>query len=276
MSKIALLAGMLCAVFAAPVLGVWEYQGTEVWISEPDSDADPYGTWWWGWDGEGDVDADPWHLYATGWTDGYSGVHLAPYWDSGLSRNAGAWSMVVGTSSYQWVPGGDKEIVFTFRFTMSTSGIDYYGYAVDDTHVSVLTSTSQVAAGAWGSEPNNLFWPYGSGYGWATTQSGAGTDNDSRIVTVTKDETDTWNPPPYLYNVGYEGELDFTCSKQIGPYADEPVGYTLEVQAVVYGSCSTTVDIEINDPFFYYLYAGAQASYSVTGQTMIDLEGNIQ
>jgi hypothetical protein len=216
-------------------------------------------------------------LYATGWTDGYSGVHLDPYYHDGLSRYAGVSSLVVGTSSYQWEGEGDKEIELTFGFTMSTSGIDYYGYAVDDTHVSVLTSTSEVSAGAWGCEPERyLFMPYGYGSGWATTQSGAGADNNSSIVTVTKDETDTWNPPPYLYNVGYDGELDFTCSRTMGPYPDEPRAETFEVQAVVYGSCSTSVNIQINDPNYYYLYAGAQASYGVTGETKIDLEGDIQ
>jgi len=275
MSKITLLAGILSAVFAAPVLGVWEYQGTEVYVSEPYSAYGADGTWWYGWDGEGDVYAGPLYLYATGRTDGYSGVHLDPYYHDGLSRFAGVSSIVVGTSSYQWTPGGDKEIEFTFQFTMSGSGIDYYGYAVDDTHVSVLKSESEVSAGAWGVVDYFLFMPYGYGSGWATTGTGAGAGNVPNIVSVTKNETDTWSPPP-LYNVGYEGDLEFTCSATRGPYLTEPQGNTLEVQAAVYGSCSTSVDIEINDPFFYYLYAGAQASYSVTGETRIDLEGDIQ
>jgi len=212
MSKIATLVVMLCVVFVGPVLGYWKYDGTQVYVSEPDSDADPEGTWWWGWDGYGEVDADPWNLYATGWTSGYCGVHLAPYWDTGLYRSAGVQSLVLGTSSYQWVEDdGDKTIEFTFDFTLSTGDIDYYGYAVDDTHVSVLTSTSEVGAGAWGTGASSYhFNASGYGSGWATTQSGSGADNDSDWVTVTRDETDWWNPPPYLYNVGYEGEMEFT------------------------------------------------------------------
>jgi len=61
----------------------------------------------------------------------------------------------------------------------------------------------------------------------------------------------------------------------MGPYPEDPYADTLEVQAAVYGGCSTVVDIEINDPYYYYLYAGAQANYAVTGETSISLDGDI-
>jgi hypothetical protein len=100
MGKVAAVVMVLCGALATPVLGVWIYDGTEVWISEPDSDADPNGTWWWGWDGDGSVNGNAYYLEAEGWTTGYSGVWLAPYWGTGLYSSAYAASDVYGRSTY--------------------------------------------------------------------------------------------------------------------------------------------------------------------------------
>ncbi len=280
MSKIAATILVLCAVLASPVLGTWLYDGTDVWVSEPTSDEDPYGTWWYGWDGDGSVDAGAGYLEAEGWTSGYCGVQLTPYDGDPLSQFAYVASHVTARSSYHWEGSGSKAIDFTIDTTIySPTGVYYEGWAIDDTHVSVVSSTAGANAEAGGGVSNGAyFYPVGSGLGWATTQTGSGADNDSDDVTVSDDYTDSWNPPPYLYNVGYEGDLEFTASTSDYAHVSfsEPGIIYFVVDATVEGSCVVVGDIEINDPNYRYLYMGAEASYYIDGATELNLYGNIQ
>ena len=116
----------------------------------------------------------------------------------------------------------------------------------------------------------------GKGSGWATTQTGSGASNDAHLVSVARDETDWWFPPPFLYNVGYEGALEFTCSQTLVIPPVDTNGDRFSVIAVVGGYGDTDVDIEINDPDYYYLYGGAEVTYSINGETEVNLSGDIQ
>ncbi len=104
MNKMVGFVAILSIVLAAPVLGVWIYDGTDVYVSEPDSDSDPYGTWSWSWDGDGSVSADAFNLDASGWTSGECSVGLYPYYGDPLSESVYVASYVEGRSYYHWVP----------------------------------------------------------------------------------------------------------------------------------------------------------------------------
>lgn len=203
MNRNAVFIAMVCAVLATPVLGVWIYEGTYSYISEPDQDSDPNGTWWCGWDGEGSVSGGPFSLQAGGWTNGYCGVALRPYAGTGLRRGIYAWSSVNAHSTYHWEGSGFRGISFTIQTALNSGSIDYSGYAIDDTHVSVVSSNARASASTGGGVSGiQYFYRGGSGAGWATTQVGSGASNDpDDDVTVIADEVDWGYPPPYLYNV---------------------------------------------------------------------------
>jgi len=175
MNRNAVFIAMLCAVLATPVLGVWIYEGTYSYISEPDQDSDPNGTWWCGWDGEGSVSGGPFSLQAGGWTNGYCGVALRPYAGTGLRRGIYAWSSVNAYSTYHWEGSGFRGISFTIQTTLNSGSIDYSGYSIDDTHVSVVSSNAGASASTGGGVSGiQYFYRGGSGAGWATTQVGSG------------------------------------------------------------------------------------------------------
>jgi hypothetical protein len=279
MKKLTPLIMMACVVLATPALAPWIYEGTDVWISEPTSDYDPNGTWWYSWDGEGNVDGDPFYLDAYGWTMGECGVALEPISGDPLYQGASVGSHVRGRSSYRWEPGGSRDIeaMVTVEIDPGT-GISYEGQAIDDTHVSVVHSTSAAGAYNWGgcSDPElGYYSAQGGGQGYAITQSGSGADNDWDNVTVSTDYTDSWYPPPYLYNQGYEGLLEFTT------YHEElrqgtPSEDAFEIEAEVNGSCISFVGITINDPNYFYLKGRAEAAYYISGLTSVDLDGDIE
>lgn len=281
MSRIAIVVAMLCALLIATVQGYWEYQGTTSYISQPDSYYAPDGTSWWSCKGSGTVSGTPHRLVASGETWGNCGVDLWPIEDSGLSRSVYVQSQALGVSDYTWVPrqGDSREVGFAFEVTISTGGVSYDGYAVDDTHVSVVSSTAKGGASGEGYTVFGSGYslkPYGKGSGWATTQTGSGASNDAHLVSVGRDETDWWFPPPLLYNVGYEGALEFTCSQTLVIPPVDTNGDRFSVIAVVGGYGDTDVDIEINDPNYYYLYGGAEVTYSINGETEVNLSGDIQ
>lgn len=203
-----------------------------------------------------------------------------PYAGDPLHQLAYVESYTLGKSRYHWEGSGSKAIYFTVGTTIYyPTGIHYEGWAIDDTHVSEVSSTAAAYAQAGGGVSYvDYFYPGGSGDGWAITQTGSDADNDWEDATVSVDYTDSWNPPPYLYNVGYEGELVFTASTSDDRYAafSEPWRTQFAVSATVIGGCIAVGDIEINDPEYRYLYMGAEASYYINGATELNLYGNIQ
>jgi hypothetical protein len=280
MNRTVVLFAMLCGVLVAPVWGGWIYEGTTSYISQPYDAWDPNGTWYYGWDGDGSVDADAFSLEVDGWTSGYCGVWLAPAIEGhGLAQFAWASSYVNAQSSYRWEAGGSKAIAFRIVSTISSGWTEYAGRAGDDTHVSVVSCNSGAEARAGGGVSQiGYHYPRGWGSGWATTQSGSGALNDSEDVTVSWNMTDWGYPPPFLYNVWYEGELGFTASTEDFGYRsfEEPWINSFVVSTVVSGNAVALGEIEINDPEYFHLGLAAHADYAITGQTRVDLYGNIQ
>ncbi|HON89981.1 MAG: hypothetical protein KBI32_11125 [Phycisphaerae bacterium] len=276
MNRNAVFSAMVCVVLATPVLGVWIYEGTYSYISEPDDDWDPNGTWWCGWDGEGSVSGGPFSLEADGWTLGRCGVYLWPIIHS--RPNVGIWvsSYVNAHSSYRWEGNGSRDIDIAISSIIYPSAVTYDGYAVDDTHVSVASCSSGASAnGGGGVSGMTFYYSGGSGSGWATTQSGSGASNSWSNVLATTNVVDWGYPPPFLYNVWYEGELRFSGSSN-HYYSGEPQADSFTVSVSVSGSCAATGSITINDPNYYHLYLRAEADYYSDATATVDLDGDIQ
>jgi len=279
MKRIAVLMMMACVVLATPSLAVWIYDGTDVWVSEPESYDDPCGTWWYSWDGDGTVDADAFNLDASGWTRGECGVFLSPIAGHPLWQGASVYSYVRGRSRYHWEPGGSKELQVWVTTLVYDGSLTYDGGAIDGTHVSEVAACSGTEAYASGSVIGSIdsdsFYAWGEGQGYAITQSGSGADNDWGNVIVDTNDTDSWFPPPFLYNQGYDGELGFAGSAsdsfQVNVEQDE-----FQIEAKVGGTCVAVVDITINDPNYYNLRGDAEAIYYINAETQVDLFGNIQ
>jgi hypothetical protein len=283
MSRIALLAVMLCGVLAGPVLGVWRYKGTDVWISEPDAEYDPEGTWYWMWDGEGSVSAGVLYLEATGWTRAEAYVQCWPYFDDHFQNFAYVSSWVSARSHYEWEGSGSKNISYTVHNTVDNgSGLTYQGMAVDDTHVNTVDAASGADARASSSVTNGGWVDSGGyGYGEAITQSGASAQNGPiGNPTVSEDTADSGYPPPYLYNQWYDGSYQFTADEEDTRYCNWDQTYPslaeFHVDVNLGGTCFALGNIEINDPDYYYLRLASKAIYFIGGETHINLYGNIE
>lgn len=184
-------------------------------------------------------------------------------------------------STYIWQGGGSKAIGFDIVVNIAPGGIEYAGRAVDDTHVSVVSCISAALARPGGGVSHvGYYRPGGSGEGWATTHSGSGASNNpDHAVTVIRDNVSWGYPPPFLYNVWYKGELEFSASTHewfYNSFDDHQWVESLVVSASVGGEAIALGEITINDPHYFHLGLAADASYTVTGQTRIDLYGNIQ
>lgn len=224
MRKMNVLVVVLSVVFASPLSADWVYQGTTSYVSPPDSDSAPDGSWWYAWNGQGAACGAPGSLLVSGWTQGNCGVALAPAAGTGLQEWRYIWSHANGQSTCIWEPGGSKAISFTIA---------------------------------------------------STTYTGSGASNDPENVTVNQDWVDWWYPYPYDYNVGYEGYLAFTASLTPS-YQGEPTGDMFTVSATVGGSAAAQASIQIGDPNYYYLRAGGEGAYSISGQAEITLYGDIR
>jgi len=278
-SKYVGFALVLCSLLAVPVLGKWVYQGTDVWTSDPDSDWDPYGTWWYEWNANGSVDANAFEITASGWAWARCGVALA--WLNGdpLYQDIYVLSRVRGQSSYDWDPntGGSKAISFDMETTLDTSGITYEGLSMDHSRISVVESYSgAMAYGGGGVSTVEYFYDQGLGSGYGITGSGAYAENDpdaSLTVSVNDTAYGTGLPEPYQYRQEYEGALTFTASTE-NDDSGTPTGDTFLMDAMVGGEAFALGEITVNDPY-ENLYMGAQAYYWAEGETKIRVSGDI-
>jgi len=274
MSKMALLAGMLGAVFAAPVLGVWEYQGTEVYVSEPTWMEDPYGTWYCGWDGSGDAYGEPGYLATWGWTGGAAGVELAA--DMGTSRYAYAESRINASSSYDWVADNtSKDITLYVYVTINDASVDYMGYADSDEETCSASSSCSVFAegGDGGSGGAGGYYPFGVGQG--SGSSGGTADAANTPYDVDPDENSTyegWGP-----GFGeYAGWLTFACEAYNElEYHGTTEDNTFTVYSSVNGMAYAQGQCTIYAPEPWGGFWG-DASYYVSGTSQVYLSGSIE
>lgn len=284
MSKIATSVVILCAILAAPVLGVWKYKGTDVWITEPGSEYDPEGAWYYTWDGEGSIDADPLYLDASGWVRCETHVQLWAYYDNHSQASAYVAAYASATSHYEWEEGGGSKSIWCYvpNWVDPGSGIDYAGIAVDPTHVSTVHTASGADARA-SSSVTNGGWVDTGGYGsgQSTCQSGSTAGNGPHgSITVSEDYADWGYPAPYLYNQWFEGSYQFTAEDEgyIECDWDQTFPQILEfnVDVRVGGSCVSVGNITINGLDYQYLRLASGAIFYISGETYIQLYGNIE
>ena len=276
MHKMNVLVVVLSVVFANPLLADWVYQGTTSYVSPPDSDYAADGSWWYSWDGQGTAYGSPGLLHASGWTRGECAIRLSPAAGTPLQLTMSIWSKANGQSIYEWQGSGSRYIQVVIDSTITSASIEYSGYGVDDTRVSTASASSGASADAGGGVSGVTFsYPGGYGSGCATTYTGSGASNTPDNVTVSQDWVDWWYPPPYDYNVGYEGVLSFTASYSTPPYGSYPQGDLLVVSATVGGSAFVQANIQQGAPSSV-LRAGSDGAYAITGTAEVHLYGNIR
>jgi len=174
------------------------------------------------------------------------------------------------SSHYEWEGSGSKNISHAVTNTVDPgSGTTYAGIAIDDTH----TGSSVAYGGGVDSG--------GYGFGESITQSGSSAGNGPHgNITVSEDYSDSGYPAPYLYNQWYDGSYQFTAEDEgyIDCDWDQTRPNILEfyVDVNVGGSCVSVGSITIGDPDYYYLRLASGAIYYISGQTHIDLYGNIE
>jgi len=277
MRKMNVLVVVLSVVFASPLLADWVYQGTTSYVSSPDSGYAPDGSWYYSWNGQGTAYGAPGVLDVSGWTFGECGVRLSPAAGTPLQYTMCIWSHANGQSTYVFQGGGSAAVGIEISSTITSGWIEYSGYGIDDTRVSTASAASGASADAGGGVSGVTFsYPGRSGLGWATTYTGSGASNSWDNVTVSQDWTDWWNPPPYDYNVGYEGVLSFTASHTHYYYGASPQGSSFGVSATVGGAAFAQAEVQVGDPNHFYLRAGGYGEYAITGTTEVRLYGNIR
>lgn len=275
MTRISMIIVALCGLLASPVLGYWEYTGTDVFTGGPSSASDPYGTWAWWQSPAGFVDAGPGYIDVWGSVVGGAEVHLEPWPGYGLSRCVYAASVAGGVSSYEWVAdGSSKKISFTVEVTISGAGVDYWGNALDRTG----TCSSYAASGAYGMGGGGVsyggyFYPVGEGHGVASSQSGTTAGNNPQYVYVEDEDVDYWQG---FLQGSYDGWMDYIAVIDMEyEFTPSPWQNSIVVGSTVEGACFAQGQLSISNPQFYWGGFDAEAEYGITATSYVTLYGNI-
>ena len=282
MSKMVASILVLWAVLAAPVLAYWEYDGTTVYISQPQNESDPYGHWHCYWSGSGSVNGNTTSLSASGYTYGGAEVDVwAPDDHQIFQVGVYAWSTIRGESDYHWVDDQtSREISWDLSVSLGTIYVAYDGDAFNRvmTH-SISASSGAVTQGGGGVTYGGYHYGYGIGSGSARAPNGGDPGSHSASnsygswndVDVIEDYADSG---AYLLERWYEGELILTASADASG-GGTPSGIYMYSSASVSGSCTATASITIGNPNLQGGTGYADAYYFVNGSSDIQLYGNI-
>lgn len=266
----------LCAMLATPALGWWEYEGSTGYITEPDGDSDPGGTWSWSQSAEGDVDFDVTSVEASGTTGAAARVTLSLTNYSGSQRSAYASAGIGGQNTYVWQDDGtSKAITLNVDITINSSNIDYEGHAVDTCRTSPCTCSSgaNIQAGG-GVSTIQYFYASATGMGTARTAGGTTASNSSNLETVTTDYSYFLQGPGYDQG-DYEGELDGYNSTTHSYTKNNPTALSIIVSAGLNASAFAQGQWTVNDPEWWFASFNASASSNVVGSTTTSISGNI-